>query len=251
MPATNGNNDPDMNYTKFNAVNVVRVCSSSSGFTRGDQTTFVLDNAAATHTCGVKRAFTSFSDGQGRMMTWFNGAKCTEDGHGTVKLMIPTDTSLSVDACYVNGAMNLLSQRRLFMDHGLRATVKKDQNEMVLASDDGGVKLTFVLDPIDGLYKMTAWLLGALPAVWSTSRSDRTSLTLWHARLAHAHVGTVRTMARSSAVPQCRRPRTQAVVRMLHLRECEEASHVVQQHARDATVSAIRAPRWTSSSRSL
>lgn len=169
---------------------------------RNDKTlTFVLDNAAATYTCGDRHAFVHLEKGV-KTLAWFDNSTRTADGLGTL-LVAAYNTSSELwqtarlSATYFVGAANLLSQRRLFTELGLRASVSHDQRQMTLMSDDNQVQWSFVLDQ-DGLYNIQLRAQEDIDPVLATSAV--LPLDRWHARFAHAQVGVVKAMARNNAV---------------------------------------------------
>lgn len=196
-------------YSRFKAINATTKKAIQNSVMDEGYTTFILDNAATMHTCGDCDAFTELSSGSGRTMLWFDNSKREAEGVGVVQIGVWNASRNSWDPfalnCYfVNGSTNLLSQRKLFRDLGLRASVSYDQDEIVLKNE--GVAWRFQLDARDELYKMVVRKVAIAKLNWQAHQINSISAThsqlfrLWHARLAHAHSSTMKGMVRRQTV---------------------------------------------------
>ncbi|KUF79528.1 5-methyltetrahydropteroyltriglutamate--homocysteine methyltransferase [Phytophthora nicotianae] len=136
-------------------------------------------------------------------MRWFENTCKKAQMKGLVKFAVVDATTkkkvwITVEALFVEGATNLLSQRTLYEDHNFCAQTSEDQEVTTLSNQ---VKhITWEFDMVDGLYQTMVEIPRSQLAVLQTTVQPARSLRLWHHRLAHANWQVIREMASKELV---------------------------------------------------
>ncbi|KAE9003156.1 hypothetical protein PR003_g18451 [Phytophthora rubi] len=161
---------------------------------------FVLDNASSVNICGCRDAFISMTEDTDTVMKWVEKSTTLQPKYkGLVRLvMIDADTMkkvpITIEALFVDGATNILSQRLLFLQHGFKSQTIDDQEYNTLINPT--MQYSWRFDITDGLYQSMVEIPrpSKVMSVLQISTDTPSSLKLWHLRLAHANWQTIKEM---------------------------------------------------------
>ncbi|KAE9213995.1 hypothetical protein PF005_g9995 [Phytophthora fragariae] len=166
---------------------------------------FVLDNASGVNICGCKEAFVSLTSECDTVMKWFDNSRKKVQMQGLIKFaIVDAQTNarvwITVEAFYVEGATNLLSQRKLYKEYGFLAQTSEDQEETTLTNRVKYIAWKF--DIIADLYQTTVEVPRSLQtlAVLQTSAQPTRNLRMWHHRLAHANWQVIKDISSKEMV---------------------------------------------------
>ncbi|KUF77446.1 hypothetical protein AM588_10000038 [Phytophthora nicotianae] len=183
--------------------NVTPCLASKSSPIESDQDfslSFVLDNASTVNICGCREAFVSLIEDNETTLEWIEKSTTLEPKYkGLIKLeMVDVVTKkkvpVTIEAEFVDGATNLLSQRIMFLKHGFKSQTSDDKETNRLANSPN--KWTVDFGIVDGLYRADVVIprprKKSLAVLVATTQS--TSLALWHMRLAHTNWQAIKEM---------------------------------------------------------
>ncbi|KAG6964976.1 hypothetical protein JG688_00007448 [Phytophthora aleatoria] len=122
-------------------------------------------------------------------MRWFENTYKKAQMKGLVKFAIVDVTTkkkvwITVEALFVEGATNLLSQRTLYEEYGYCAQTSEDQEVTTLSNRVKHINWEF--DLVGGLYQTMVEIQRSQLVVLQTTAQPAKSLRLWHHHLAHA-----------------------------------------------------------------
>uniref|UniRef100_H3H819 CCHC-type domain-containing protein n=1 Tax=Phytophthora ramorum TaxID=164328 RepID=H3H819_PHYRM len=166
---------------------------------------FVLDNASGVNICGCKEAFVSLTSECDTVMKWFDNSRKKAQMKGLIKFAIVDAQTkarvwITVEALYVEGATNLLSQRKLYKEYGFFAQTSKDQEVTTLTNRVKHIAWQFEM--VGDLYQTMVEVPRSQPtlAVLQTSAQPTRKLRMWHYRLAHANWQVIKDMSSKEMV---------------------------------------------------
>ncbi|EEY66096.1 uncharacterized protein PITG_03638 [Phytophthora infestans T30-4] len=131
-------------------------------------------------------------------MKWFENTYKKAQMKGLVKFAIVDAATkmkvwIPVEALFVEGTTNLLSQRVLYKDNGFFAQISESQEVTTLPNRVKHIIWDF--DMVSGLYQTMVGLPRSQLAVLQTAAQPARSLRLWHYRPEHANWQVIQEMA--------------------------------------------------------
>ncbi|KAF4043785.1 hypothetical protein GN244_ATG03655 [Phytophthora infestans] len=159
---------------------------------------FVLDSASGVNICGCREAVVSVTLDCNTVMKWFENTYKKAQMKGLVKFAIVDAATkmkvwIPVEALFVEGTTNLLSQRVLYKDNGFFAQISESQEVTTLPNRVKHIIWDF--DMVSGLYQTMVGLPRSQLAVLQTAAQPARSLRLWHYRPEHANWQVIQEMA--------------------------------------------------------
>ncbi|KAG6572566.1 ABC transporter G family member 31 [Phytophthora cinnamomi] len=162
---------------------------------------FVLDNASSVNVCGCRDAFISMTEDTVTVMKWVEKSTTLKPKFKGLVRLVMTDAitrmkvPITIEALFVDGATNILSQRLMYVHHGFKSQTSDDQESITLTNST--MKYTWKFGIVNGLYQSVVEIprsCKVMSVLQISTSTPSSSLKLWHLRLAHANWQAIREM---------------------------------------------------------